>query len=159
MGVDVALLPQLAAEIDPVERRKKVIIKFCQPLWTLSKQLHFSDDDEQLPSQTTQHLQSYDKIGRKLFAQTVRIVLEGIETRYKDVSFFGIGIVLCISFLFYLRSFLYSESGKTFFILWLTFYFLICVHFWCADWSGSDYEHERNSNSCGRVYCQCLNWL
>mmetsp|Transcript_18640 Transcript_18640/g.32305 ORF Transcript_18640/g.32305 Transcript_18640/m.32305 type:complete len:147 (+) Transcript_18640:657-1097(+) len=58
MGVDVNLLPQLAAETDPVERRRK----------------------------TTQHLQNYDKIGRKLFAQTVRVVLEGMETRYKDID-------------------------------------------------------------------------
>jgi len=82
-----------------------------------------------LPSQTTQHLQSYDKIGRKLFAQTVRVVLDGMETRYKDVSFFGIGIVLCISFLFHDRSFLYPELGKTFFILRLTsyiFFFFVC---------------------------------
>lgn len=80
MGVDVALLPQLAAEADPAERRRKVTTIICA--------FFNCGFIRSLPSslQTTQHLEKYDKMGRKLFAQTVRVVLEGMETRYKDVS-------------------------------------------------------------------------
>jgi len=58
LGVDVMLLPKLAAEGDPAELRRK----------------------------TLQHLDSYDKPGQELFLQTLRIMMGEMKKRYQGVD-------------------------------------------------------------------------
>ena len=58
MGVDVMILPQLAAEEDPAELTRKTIL----------------------------HLEGYDTTGQQLFLQTLRIMLGEMKKRYQAVD-------------------------------------------------------------------------
>lgn len=58
MGVDVMVLPQLAAEEDPAELKRKTI----------------------------RHLENYDAMGQQLFLQTLRIMVGEMKKRYQAVD-------------------------------------------------------------------------
>eukprot|EP00597_Dinobryon_sp_UTEXLB2267_P002253 CAMPEP_0170067922 /NCGR_PEP_ID=MMETSP0019_2-20121128/7074_1 /TAXON_ID=98059 /ORGANISM="Dinobryon sp., Strain UTEXLB2267" /LENGTH=85 /DNA_ID=CAMNT_0010275405 /DNA_START=580 /DNA_END=833 /DNA_ORIENTATION=+ len=58
LGVDVMILPKLAAEEDPSELRRKTIL----------------------------HLESYDNTGKLLFLQTLKLLRKEMLKRYQNVD-------------------------------------------------------------------------
>lgn len=88
------LLPKLAAEADPAELRRRVrtalrTTRAAPRCLSITGKVCFRIAAHTVfdPSiaQTTQHLLGYDAVGRRLFLQTLRIMLAEMKKRYTNV--------------------------------------------------------------------------